>query len=125
MHWRDGRAVESSVRLSRVRCTRCGATHALIPTSLVAYSPYSVLLCVHVVLLVRASRGLSREAAARFHASLTTCRRLASDAARLAEALDCAISSLGAELAAACRDACALAERFAARHGTTPFSAVP
>jgi transposase-like protein len=39
----DGQIVDASVRPSRLLCSSCGATHALLPDIIVPYSPYSLL----------------------------------------------------------------------------------
>lgn len=121
---RGRRPVAMRITVDRVRCRCCGKTHALLPTEVIPYMALSVELCVRIVLALRASRGVSREAAASFLTSVTTCRGLLRDAERLAEALGCALDGLDKALAEASRDACALAARFAATHGTAPFSHV-
>lgn len=128
VHGRDGlKTHETVVRVQRVRCSKCGRTHALLWCGIVPYSPFSartlMLLCVLLRTLPRAS-----EAGVALHAALVTCRRAWSDAARLAEALRCAIDDLPEALTDASADAAsvaALCARFAAVHGTTPFSRVP
>lgn len=124
VRWRGGAPVAERMAVARVRCRRCGKTHALLPTSVVPYSALSVEVCVRIVLAARRARSVSRRVAAAFDVSVTACRRLLADAARLAEALGCALEGLDEALAHASRDACALAARFAATHGTAPFSHV-
>lgn len=118
------RPVARKMLIDRVRCKRCGKTHALLPTEVIPYTVLCVELCLQIAIALRKSRKVSRVAADSFRASVTTCRGLLRDAERLAEALGCALDALDEALADASRDACAFAARFAATHGTAPFSHV-
>ena len=40
--YEDGQIVDSDLRASRVLCSSCGSTHALLPDIVVPYSPYSL-----------------------------------------------------------------------------------
>ena len=99
-----GLPCESRVWVDRARCAACGATHALLPTSLVAYSPLSARMCCAVCSLCLAAPGGPAEAARRFLVCRRTCERLANDAARLAATLSCAMWELAGELALAADD---------------------
>lgn len=119
----SGLPAESAVWVDRARCASCGATHALLPTSLVAYSPLTARMCLAILsCCLDASRGPA-EACRRFMVCRRTCERLANDCARLAATLACAMWELAGELALAAEDA-SFAGSFASQHGTTPFSRV-
>jgi len=119
----SGLPAESTVWVDRARCGACGATHALLPTSLVAYSPLTVRMCLAVLsCCLDASRGPA-EARRRFLVCRRTCERLANDAPRLAATLACAMWGLAGELALAADDP-SFPPLFASQHGTTPFSRV-
>lgn len=42
VEWKEGEAVLHEVTVQRYRCSSCGHTHALLPSSLVPYSSYSL-----------------------------------------------------------------------------------
>ena len=119
----DGLPHESRVWIDRVICLRCRATHALLPTSLVARSPLSARMCCAVLsCCMDASRGLA-EALRLYGVCRRTCERLSNDAPRLCAALGCAMWQLASALADAASDA-SFPARFASLFRTTPFSRV-
>jgi transposase-like protein len=46
----DGKAVDRRIRPKRFKCASCGTTHALLPDTLVPYSPYSLRFKLFVLL---------------------------------------------------------------------------
>lgn len=119
----SGLPVESTVWVDRAKCGACGATHALLLTSLLAYSPLSERMCLAILsCCLDASRGPA-EALRRFLVCRRTCERLANDCARLAVTLACAMWELAGKLALAAADH-SFPGAFASQHGTTPFSRV-
>ena len=118
-----GLPVESRVWVDRARCGACGATHALLPTALVAHSPLSVRRCCAIASLCLSGPGGLADALARLRVCRRTCERLANDAARLAATLACAMWELASALALAADDP-SFPPLFASQHGTTPFSRV-
>lgn len=123
---------ESRIRIRRVICGACRATHALIPTTLVPYRPYTVRLLLLVLWCCILASEAPSAAAEAFHASLSTVANARSDLRRITETLGIAITSLADALAEeaagrvgeAAMDAPAFARKFERAHGTAPFSRV-
>lgn len=128
-YWRravrlDGLATRvERVCVERVRCRRCGRTHAVLPSDLVGGSALSVEVCMLILVMCRMAAG-HREVAARLGVSLSSVARADGDAARVAVLVEATAWGLAWDLSTLAEDP-AFPLRFAGLHGTTPFSRLP
>lgn len=117
--------VETVIEIRRVICKECHKTHALIPTTLVPYRPFTVRLFLLILQWCLLPHKGASAAAEALHASLSTVWSARSDAGRVAETLRCATELLAEVIAEEAADAAAdFALRFATEHGTAPFSRI-
>jgi len=103
------------ISITRIRCTSCGRTHALLPLWLVGGSAPTVRACARAALVsLREATG----------AALASARRRARSLAQtVADALGLPVGEAMSALAG--EGSCGWAARFARAAMTTPFSRLP
>lgn len=111
-----------AMSICRVRCRRCGRTHALLPADLAAGTVVSVGVWMAVAMALRRSRRVPGQTAAALRLGASRLRRARRGFEEVARELGRSLEELEEALADADRAATELAASFARKRGTTPFS---